>query len=35
MKRYGILPAALPADARIDVYASDPAYWQSLWYQGR
>ncbi len=31
MKRYGILPADLPTDARIDVYATDRAYWESLW----
>jgi hypothetical protein len=33
MKRYGVLPADLPADAPIDVYATDRAYWQSLWYK--
>jgi len=33
MKRYGILPRDLPEDADIDVYATDQAYWQSLWYQ--
>jgi len=33
MKRYGILPKDLAADADIDVYATDRAYWQSLWYQ--
>jgi len=33
MKRYGILPKDLPADANIDVYATDRAYWQSLWYR--
>jgi hypothetical protein len=32
MKRYGIIPGSLAADARIDVYATDRAYWQSLWY---
>ncbi|HUT09117.1 MAG TPA: hypothetical protein VMY42_01350 [Thermoguttaceae bacterium] len=32
MKKYEILPADLPADAQIDVYATDQAYWQSLWY---
>ena len=32
MKRYGILPADLPADANIDPYQADRAYWQSLWY---
>ncbi len=33
MKRYGILPADLPPDAPIDVYATDRAYWQSLWHR--
>ncbi|MFQ6035165.1 MAG: hypothetical protein ACE5NM_04875 [Sedimentisphaerales bacterium] len=33
MKRYGILPKDLPTDAKIDVYATDRAYWQSLWYK--
>jgi len=33
MKRYGILPADLPDDAPIDVYATDRAYWQSLWHK--
>jgi len=45
MKRYGILPKVpaggghaqgqrrRPADARIDVYATDRAYWRSLWYK--
>ncbi len=33
MKRYGILPNELPADAAIDVYQTDQAYWQSLWYK--
>jgi hypothetical protein len=32
MKRYGVLPADLPDNALIDVYAADRAYWQSLWY---
>ncbi|UCC97159.1 MAG: PD40 domain-containing protein [Phycisphaerales bacterium] len=32
MKRYGIVPEDLPAEALIDVYATDRAYWQSLWY---
>ena len=31
MQRYGILPADLPDDAPIDVYATDRAYWDSLW----
>ena len=33
MKRYGIVPEDLAADAPIDVYATDRAYWQSLWYK--
>jgi hypothetical protein len=33
MKRYGILPADQPDDAAVDVYATDRAYWQSLWYR--
>ena len=45
MKRYGILPKdpaggghdqgrrRRPADAQIDVYATDRAYWRSLWYK--
>ncbi|MCX8036698.1 MAG: hypothetical protein N3D11_06545 [Candidatus Sumerlaeia bacterium] len=32
MKRYGILPAALPPDVPIDVYVTDQAYWRSLWW---
>ncbi len=32
MKKYGILPADLPEDADIDVYATDRAYWRSLWH---
>ena len=32
MKFYGILPQDLPADAPIDVYETDRAYWRSLWY---
>ena len=31
MQRYGILPADLPDDAAIDVYATDRAYWKALW----
>jgi hypothetical protein len=31
MQRYGILPAGLPEDAPIDVYATERAYWESLW----
>ena len=33
MKRYGVLPADLPQDAPIDVYATEQAYWESLWYR--
>ena len=33
MKRFGILPNDLPADAAVDVYAADRQYWQSLWYR--
>jgi len=33
MKRHGILPADLPEAAPIDVYATDRAYWRSLWYR--
>jgi len=33
MKRYGILPANLPADAPLDVYEIERRYWKSLWYQ--
>ncbi|MHC4121151.1 MAG: HzsA-related protein [Planctomycetota bacterium] len=35
MKRYGILPNDLPDDAPIDVYATDQAYWRSLWWRPR
>ena len=35
MQRYGILAADLPADAAIDVYATDEAYWRSLWHRPR
>jgi hypothetical protein len=31
MKRFGILPKGLSEQAAIDVYATDRAYWQSLW----
>ncbi len=31
MKRYGILPIALPAEAPIDVYATERKYWDALW----
>ena len=33
MTRYGILPNDLAEDAPIDVYATDRAYWRSLWWQ--
>ncbi|HPA16340.1 MAG TPA: hypothetical protein PLU30_01240 [Verrucomicrobiae bacterium] len=34
MKRFGILPESLdPAKDPIDVYATDQAYWCSLWYR--
>jgi rhodanese-related sulfurtransferase len=33
MKRFGVLPADLAPDAPIDVYATDRAYWRSLWWQ--
>jgi mono/diheme cytochrome c family protein len=33
MKRFGILPADLPAAATVDPYQTDQLYWQSLWYQ--
>jgi hypothetical protein len=33
MKRFGILPATLPSDSKIDPYATDQLYWQSLWHQ--
>jgi Hydrazine synthase alpha subunit middle domain/WD40-like Beta Propeller Repeat len=33
MKRFGIVPENLAADAPLDVYATDRAYWQSLWYK--
>ena len=31
MKRYGILPADLAADARVDPYDADRRYWESFW----
>jgi len=31
MQQYGILPENLESDAPIDVYATDRAYWESLW----
>jgi cytochrome c553 len=33
MKRYGILPNDIAADAKIDVYETDRAYWRSLWHK--
>jgi hypothetical protein len=33
MKRYGILPADLPAGAPINPYETDRAYWESLWHR--
>ena len=33
MQRYGILPKDLEPDDPIDIYATDEAYWQSLWYE--
>ena len=33
MKRYGILPADLPPDAKVDPYLTDKRYWESLWHQ--
>jgi hypothetical protein len=33
MQRYGILARDLPEDAVIDVYATDRAYWRSLWWR--
>ena len=33
MKRFGILPATLAENAPLDVYATDRAYWRSLWWQ--
>jgi hypothetical protein len=32
MQRFGILPRDLPNDAPIDIYATDQAYWRSLWW---
>ena len=32
MKRFGILPATPGPAGRIDVYATDQAYWRSLWW---
>jgi hypothetical protein len=33
MKRFGILPGTLDPGDPIDVYATDQAYWRSLWWQ--
>lgn len=33
MKRYGILPADLAPDAKVDPYQTDQLYWRSLWHQ--
>ena len=33
MQEYGVLPADLPLDAEVDVYATDRKYWQSLWWK--
>ena len=33
MVRYGILPPALDTGTPLDVYATDQAYWQSLWHR--
>ena len=33
MQRFGILPQDLSHQQEIDVYATDQAYWQSLWWQ--
>jgi hypothetical protein len=35
MKRFGFLPKDLPADAQIDCYATDQAYWASFWWSGQ
>ena len=33
MRRFGILPKDMTEDAAVDVYATDRAYWQSLWHR--
>jgi hypothetical protein len=33
MKRYGILPPDLPPQSKIDAYATDQKYWESLWHR--
>ncbi len=35
MKRYRILPKEVDSNTSIDVYATDHAYWKSLWYPPR
>jgi len=35
MQRYGILPVDLAPDATVDPYATDQAYWKSLWHRPR
>jgi hypothetical protein len=35
MRKYGILPANIAEDGTIDVYATDRAYWRSLWWSTR
>ena len=35
MKRYGILPESLGPNDPVDAYATDQAYWRSLWYEPR
>lgn len=32
MRRYGILPADFPEGGTVDPYATDRAYWESLWW---
>ncbi|MAG58596.1 MAG: hypothetical protein CMJ83_20090 [Planctomycetes bacterium] len=33
MKRYGVLPTDIGPGERVDPYATDQAYWRSLWYR--
>ncbi len=33
MKRYGVLPRSLLPDTKVDVYATDRKYWESLWHR--
>lgn len=35
MKRYGILQAETRPEERIDVYATERSYWESVWYRPR